>query len=58
MANLATCILDYGSGNVKSVYNVLTYLGYDTVISNDSETIRNASHCVESDQFGSFDLNK
>jgi imidazole glycerol-phosphate synthase subunit HisH len=38
--------LNYGSGNVKSVYNVLTYLGYDIIISNDSETIRNASHII------------
>ena len=38
--------MDYGSGNIKSVYNELTYLGYDIVISNDSETIRIASHII------------
>ena len=38
--------MNYGSGNVKSVYNVLTYLGYDAHISNQSELIREASHII------------
>lgn len=40
------CILDYGSGNVKSVYNVFKYLGFDADISNEKRVIKNASHIV------------
>ncbi len=40
------CILDYGSGNVRSVENIISYLGYDVIISNDSSIIRNASHLI------------
>jgi len=39
------CILDYGSGNVKSVFNVFSTLT-ETVVSNDAEEIKNASHIV------------
>lgn len=39
------CILDYGSGNVKSVFNVFSALT-ETVVSNDAEEIKNASHIV------------
>jgi len=40
------CIIDYGSGNVKSVYNVLKYLGYDTVVSNEKSAIEDSSHLI------------
>jgi len=40
------CILDYGSGNVRSVYNMINALGYKAVISNDSRSISNSSHLV------------
>jgi imidazole glycerol-phosphate synthase subunit HisH len=46
MGNKAICILDYGSGNVSSVYNVLRYLDYDVTISNRSEDIKNSSHII------------
>ena len=39
-------ILDYGSGNVKSVYNILEYLGYKTNITNDQKIINEASHLI------------
>ncbi len=40
------CILDYGSGNVKSVYNILKYLGFDVIISNDEPIIKESSHII------------
>tara|TARA_B100000579_G_C22798624_1_gene838509 strand:+ start:162 stop:785 length:624 start_codon:yes stop_codon:yes gene_type:complete len=40
------CILDYGSGNVKSVFNILTYLGYEAKISNSKSEINESSHIV------------
>jgi glutamine amidotransferase len=40
------CILDYGSGNVKSVFNLVSSIEPDTVISNDEAAIANASHIV------------
>lgn len=44
MANV--CILDYGSGNVKSVFNLLSTLTDDVVISNEPAEIANALHIV------------
>ena len=46
MNNKSVCLLDYGSGNVKSVYNILDFLGYRVKISNTSEDIRNSSHII------------
>jgi len=46
MENNSVCILDYGSGNVKSVLNSLLRLGYTAKISNNPSNIRNASHLV------------
>ena len=40
------CILNYGSGNVKSVFNMISYLGYDVIISNKDDEINNASHII------------
>lgn len=40
------CILDYGSGNVKSVQNAFERLRYQTIISNRSEDIASSSHLV------------
>ena len=40
------CVLDYGSGNVKSVFNILCYLGYDTIISNSKSKINESSHII------------
>jgi glutamine amidotransferase len=40
------CILDYGSGNVKSVFNLFTSLAGDIVVSNDPVEILKASHVV------------
>jgi len=40
------CILDYGSGNVTSVYNALKKLGFFVKISNKKHNIRDASHLI------------
>ena len=37
MNNKSICLLDYGSGNVKSVYNILDFLGYNVKITNSSD---------------------
>ncbi len=39
-------ILDYGSGNVKSVFNICKYIENNTLISNDIENIKNCSHII------------
>ena len=40
------CILNYGSGNVQSVKNALDRLEINSMISNDSDTVRNSSHII------------
>ena len=39
-------ILDYGRGNVRSVFNALDFLGVDSQITNDHEKINNSSHLI------------
>lgn len=39
------CVLDYGSGNVKSVFNLFSTLS-ETVVSNDPAVMEMASHIV------------
>ena len=43
---IKVCILDYGSGNVKSVFNIINHLGYDVEISNSVSSIKNSSHLI------------
>ncbi len=40
------CILNYGSGNVKSVKNALDRIGVESYISNDVNALRSSSHIV------------
>lgn len=40
------CILDYGSGNVKSVFNIFKKLLDDVVISNKVEDIKKSTHLI------------
>jgi glutamine amidotransferase len=40
------CILDYGSGNVKSVYNAFKHIGVNVLVSNDEKIIVNSTHLV------------
>lgn len=44
MSNI--CILDYGSGNTKSVYNLFESITSNVIISNNIFEIENASHIV------------
>ncbi len=40
------CILDYGSGNVASVYNLIKFLKFKCIISNQVSEIKNSSHII------------
>lgn len=40
------CILDYGSGNVRSVFNSINKLGIPVIVSNDEKSIDRASHLI------------
>jgi glutamine amidotransferase len=40
------CILDYGSGNVRSVYNLVSFLGFDVIVSNEIAEIESATHII------------
>ena len=40
------CILDYGSGNVGSVKNLLDHLNYNSQVSNDTNQIKNSTHII------------
>ncbi len=40
------CILDYGSGNVQSVSNLLSTIASEVRVSNDPDDIRAASHLI------------
>ena len=40
------CILDYGSGNVRSVSNLIAHLGHEGVISNQPDDITQATHLI------------
>lgn len=44
--NTRVCILDYGSGNVRSVANMLEQQSGSVKVSNDSRDIRDATHVV------------
>ncbi|MCK5130238.1 MAG: imidazole glycerol phosphate synthase subunit HisH [Clostridiales bacterium] len=39
-------IIDYGMGNLRSVQKAFEYLGYEAIITHDSNAIDNASHVV------------
>lgn len=45
-ATARVCVLDYGSGNVKSVANLLQYLRVEHVVSNSESCIDRATHLV------------
>ena len=40
------CILDYGSGNVNSVFNILEYLNYKVIISSEKNVIDESTHLI------------
>ena len=41
-----TAIVDYGVGNLFSIASSLKYLDIDSVVTNDAEKIKNASHII------------
>ncbi len=43
---ISIAILDYGSGNLKSVFNICQYLGYNVKISKDLSEIEVCSHLI------------
>ena len=40
------CILDYGSGNVRSIANMLSSMGYEALITNNEKEIDSSSHII------------
>lgn len=46
MTKARVCILDYGCGNVKSVYNLVSTLDAEVTVSNAPQAIADASHLV------------
>ena len=40
------CILNYGSGNITSVYNAIKFLGYSTKVSNNMSDISKSTHLI------------
>ncbi|MFL2770847.1 MAG: imidazole glycerol phosphate synthase subunit HisH [Rhodospirillaceae bacterium] len=42
----SVAIIDYGRGNVRSVFNALDYVGADAVVTDDPAEISNASHVI------------
>jgi glutamine amidotransferase len=47
------CILDYGSGNQRSVYNMIEHIGYESKISDDFNIIK-SSDCIILPGVGSY----
>mgnify|MGYP001161348344 FL=1 len=46
MLKKKVCILDYGSGNTNSVKNIITYLKYDVIVSNQEVDILKCTHLL------------
>lgn len=44
--NLKVCIVDYGSGNVRSVYNIFRSIHEDVRVSNQADDLNAATHIV------------
>ena len=40
------CILDYGSGNVKSVYNIISFLKHKVIVSNEIKDLKSSTHII------------
>ena len=39
-------IIDYGAGNLRNVYNALNRLGYESIITNDTEVLKNCEKLI------------
>ena len=42
MNNIQICIINYGMGNIHSVYNAIKLLGYDPLVSNRGDDVDNS----------------
>ena len=40
------CIIDYGIGNIASIYNGARISGYDVIVSSDPEKIAMSTHLI------------
>jgi len=40
------CIVDYGSGNQKSLFNLISYMNFDVIISCEFNDIKNSTHLL------------
>ena len=45
-SEIKVCLIDYGSGNVRSVFNMIESMGIQVSISNSADDFANASHLV------------
>ncbi len=43
---IKVCVLDYGSGNVRSVFNLLSLLAPNVKVSNDKSVLKDATHII------------
>jgi imidazole glycerol-phosphate synthase subunit HisH len=46
MSNSTVALIDYGSGNVRSVFNALNFLGADANLTDDPEEIKSAARVI------------
>jgi len=46
MKKIMIAIVKYNAGNVKSVYNAVTRLGYEAIVTDDFETLKNADKVI------------
>ena len=44
--NLRICIIDYGLGNIASIFNAMKNIGADPIVSDDEAIIKNSSHLI------------
>ena len=40
------CIIDYGSGNQRSLYNIINFIGHEPKISSDNNVIKNSDYII------------
>ena len=43
---IKACIIDYGAGNIASIYNGVHSTGHDVIVSSDPEKISKSSHLI------------
>mgnify|MGYP006088829685 CR=1 FL=1 len=43
---MSICIIDYGLGNIASIFNAVKYIGAEPIVSHDPAIIKNSSHLI------------